>query len=267
MLAVLRDLRYFCSSREVLFQYFLIVSQIPDQFLTWQMLASFPPFMICNMNRGIYYLFHLLLYSAPDSKWWPNDFPGKKSCLSPRNLKEKCIYFNDFKAIPVWLMWGFLEDNDCIYEVFLKSAFHNLWHALLPLCQNLWNTVHNYCWQLPLHFVFGLLSTGKAMIPILSLTVTLLLGLPSYLKAWSHGGRAGSETSSAVTSACRNCFCSWPVLDCHKVSFRKEVSSTTMSGETKIPQTICCKENRKSFVALRQLSCNYREAMQKMKSR
>lgn len=109
------------------------------------MLASFPPFMICNINRGIYYLFHLFLYSAPNSKWWLNDFPGKKSCLSPRILKEKYIYFNDFKVTPVWLcgglMWGFLEDNHCIHEAFLKSAFHNLWHALLTLCQSLWNTI------------------------------------------------------------------------------------------------------------------------------
>lgn len=153
MLAVLRDLRYFCSSGEVLPQSFLLVSQLPDQFLTWQMLSSFSPFMICNMNRGIYYRFHLFLYSAPDSKWWPNEFPGKKTCLSPRNLKEKCIYFNDFKAIPVWLhgwlmfLGGFLGDNDCIYEGFLKSAFHNLWHALLRLCQSLWNTVQNHCFS------------------------------------------------------------------------------------------------------------------------
>lgn len=70
-------------------------------------------------------------------------------------------------------MGWFLEDNDCIYEAFLKSAFHNLWHALLTLCQSLWTTIQKSLlhltsvgWQPPLHFVFAL-RTGRAMIPIL----------------------------------------------------------------------------------------------------
>lgn len=185
------------------------------------------------MNRWIYYLFHLFLSSAPASSWWPNHPPGKEGCLSRRILKKKCIYFNDFEAIPVWLReglaGGFLGGNDCIYETFLMNAFYNLCCALLTLCQCLWTTMQNHC------FTYHLRAGSHHYI--------------LYLPCWSQAGQRGTKTDSHfvahstftvglarylktattcrfrvfipwgrvwTTSACRNCSCSCPMSEPNK---------------------------------------------------